>query len=380
MSGLRPRALDAIVLRAPLPRPVEAPMGRMTHRSALLVRIEDRDGAVGWGEAWCNFPAVGADHRAALLRTAIAPLLLGREFENPEAAFEHLTRATHLPALQAAEPGPFAQAIAGVDIALWDLWARRQGLPLWRLLGGASPRIPAYASGIGPGEIEPTIARAQAEGYRAFKLRPWGWQPGHVAAIAAARAQIGPEARLMIDPNQSWTVDQALEAVGALAGLGLDWIEEPIPADAPEADWLALARRAPITLAGGENLRGADFVRALDLGALGVIQPDMAKWGGFSRCVELGKRIRARSRRFCPHYYGGGVGLLASAHLLAAVGGDGMLEVDVADNPLRRRLIALPALVEGGWALSDAPGLGATPDPAVLREFGRALESGPAPV
>jgi L-alanine-DL-glutamate epimerase-like enolase superfamily enzyme len=101
-----------------------------------------------------------------------------------------------------------------------------------------------------------------------------------------------------------------------------------------------------------------------------VVQPDLAKWGGFSGCLPVARRIRAAGLSFCPHYLGGGIGLLASAHLLAAVGGGGMLEIDANDNLLRSLLAgALERPAEGRCALPEAAGLGAPPDLEALREF-----------
>ena len=89
-------------------------------------------------------------------------------------------------------------------------------------------------------------------------------------------------------------------------------------------------------LAAGENIASrAGFSQALGGDVLRVVQPDIAKWGGLSVCSDIARDILKAGKIFCPHYLGGGIGLLASAHLLAGVGGDGLLEVDSNDNPLR---------------------------------------------
>src|SRR3546814_9519047 len=126
------RAVEARVFRHPLDTPVQTSFGTMTDRPMLLVGVTDAHGETGWGEVWCNFPGVGAEHRARLVDSVLAPLLTGREFADATAAFRHLTEATAVLAIQAAEPGPFAQAIAGLDTALWDLSGRIAGQPLWR--------------------------------------------------------------------------------------------------------------------------------------------------------------------------------------------------------------------------------------------------------
>lgn len=112
------------------------------------------------------------------------------------------------------------------------------------------------------------------------------------------------------------------------------------------------------------------FEKALESHALAVVQPDMAKWGGFTGCLPVAKKILGHGLRYCPHYLGGGIGLLASAHLLAAAGGDGLLEVDANPNPLRTLACGpLERVVDGNAMLTDEPGLGFAPDLRLLRRF-----------
>jgi L-alanine-DL-glutamate epimerase-like enolase superfamily enzyme len=128
------RSIQAFCYRTPLATPVVTSFGEMRDRPALFLRVEDGDGQTGWGEVWCNFPSMGAEHRTRLINEMLAPMLAGRAMLHPSQAFEHLSAATSVLALQSGEPGPFAQAIAGIDIALWDLFAKRAKLPLWRML------------------------------------------------------------------------------------------------------------------------------------------------------------------------------------------------------------------------------------------------------
>lgn len=364
------RALTAHVFRAPLERPVVTSFGAMRDRPMLIVRAEDGDGAVGFGEVWCNFPAVGAEHRARLVETVLAPLCVGQALDDPSQVYARLTAATAVVALQSGEPGPFAQAIAGVDIALWDLAARRAGVPLWKRLGGTSARIRVYASGLGPDAPEVAAARCLAAGHRAFKLKVGFGRERDLANLAAMRAAVG-DSDLMADANQAWTPAEGAAHAAAMAPFGLRWLEEPLRCDRAWPEWQALARSAPMPLAAGENIAGdAAFDAALASRALGVVQPDLGKWGGFSAVAGVARRALAAGVRFCPHWLGGGVGLLASAHLLAAVGGDGLLEVDANPNPLREATCgALASIADGGADLGDAPGLGAMPDLRALARY-----------
>ena len=194
--------------------------------------------------------------------------------------------------------------------------------------------------------------------------------------LQALRDLLGSHATLMVDANQAWSPDEAKEMSQRIAPFRPIWLEEPIAADAPLQDWLALARETPVPLAGGENILGErSFDAAIEAGALSVIQPDLGKWGGFSGCLPVARRAVANDRMFCPHWLGGGVGLVASCHLKAAVGGPGFVEVDANPNPLRD-LIARPALAHMGGSirLSDRPGLGLSDDWSTIAGFRRAHE------
>jgi L-alanine-DL-glutamate epimerase-like enolase superfamily enzyme len=362
-------ALHAHVFRWPVETPVQTSFGTMHDRPMVLVEARDADGVAGWGEIWCNFPAVGAEHRARLVESVFVPALAGREVDDPPAIFAELERRMAVLAIQSGERGPIAQCIAGIDIALWDLKARRAGRPLWRLLGGAGPTISVYASGLNPEAPEKLALRRRDEGFTAFKLKVGFGETRDLENLRAMRSALGAEATLMVDANQAWDLDRARHMAARIAEFGLAWLEEPVNADTPLERWKALQRAVAIPLAAGENMAGeGTFVEAIESGAFAVLQPDMAKWGGFSGCLPVARRILAAGRRYCPHYLGGGVGLLASAHLLAAAGGDGMLEIDANPNPLRTATCGPVAEVKAGRAtLTDAPGLGVDPDLAALR-------------
>lgn len=364
------RNIQAFGFRCPLTTPVITSFGQMADRPAVFIRVEDTDGQVGWGESWCNFPAPGAEHRVRLVNEVLAPSLIGFKASGPAAAFERLTHGTAVLALQSGEAGPFAQSIAGIDLAIWDLHARRQNVALWRLLGGSQNRIPVYASGINPVGSERAAEAALERGYRALKLKI-GFEPaGDRANLAALRRLVG-DGMLAADVNQGWTLAQALELAPQLAPFGLAWLEEPLRADRPRREWKQLSEAVRCTLAAGENIAShAGFAEVLSEPVLDVIQPDIAKWGGLSACAGIARDILKSGKRFCPHYLGAGIGLLASAHLLAGVGGDGLLEVDSNENPLRDRFCGPVFDVRDGMIeLGDEAGLGITPDLASIEQY-----------
>lgn len=353
--------IDVQVYRHQVSHPVATSFGIMRDRPAVFVRLEDCDGAFGWGEIFANWPAAGAEHRARLLMEDIADLVIGSALDAPSDLYRKLTRETHIRALQCGEWGPFRQVIAGLDIAVWDLFARHAGLPLRRLLNDtAAERVPAYASGIDIRRADRLLPSAREAGFKAFKVKIGFDLESDAATVNALSKKLTPGERLCTDANQAWDAMQALAFMDRAGHAQLGWLEEPIPADAPAADWRRLKQHGGIPLAGGENIAGlAEFTAAIEANVLSILQPDVAKWGGITDCATVARAAIAAGRIYCPHFLGGGIGLLASAHLLAAVGGDGALEVDVNPNPLRDALAPLAAsLTNGNWQLADAPGLG----------------------
>jgi D-galactarolactone cycloisomerase len=369
-SPFKIRSIQAFAYRAPLATPVVTSFGSMLDRPALFIRAEDGDGQTGWGEAWCNFPSVGAEHRARIVNEMLAPMLAGRSVTHPSELFEDLSAATSVLALQSGEPGPFAQAIAGIDIALWDLFAKRANSPLWRMLGGTSPRMRVYASGINPAGCVATAEAAMKRGHRAFKLKI-GFDADKDRANLRELRKLAGDGFLAADVNQGWSIDQALQLAPALEQFNLAWLEEPLRADRRWSEWRSLQKRLTIPLAGGENIAGREnFATALSEGVLTVVQPDAAKWGGVTGCIAVARDVLASKRHYCPHFLGGGIGLLASAHLLAGSHGGGLLEVDSNDNPLREDFCgAVADIRDGEIVLPETPGLGVEPDVKAIEKY-----------
>ena len=225
--------IEAAAYRVPADPPVRTAFGTMHDRPCVVVRVEDGEGNHGWGEVFCNWPPPGAEHRARLVAEVLAPLAVGRSYDHPAEVAAYLEGRTRILVLQCDEPGPFAQAIAGIDGAVWDLAARKAGLPLAAALGGAVRPVPAYASGINPDRPERMAAAKREEGYGAFKLKIGFGPEIDLANLKALRRLIGPQGALMVDANQAWDLHRALEIVPHFRDFYLKWLEEPLAADAP---------------------------------------------------------------------------------------------------------------------------------------------------
>jgi len=371
-SSVQITRIQAWAMRCPAQTPVATSFGVMRDRPAVFVRIEDSDGCFGWGEVFANWPAAGAEHRVNLLKADLGDLVLGFVAHAPGDLFEHLRAATRLRALQCGEFGPFRQVIAGLDIALWDLFARRAGLPMHRFMNeSARDHVPVYASGIHIRTAGTQIDRARNAGFTSFKVKVGFDLHDDIAAVLDLSGRMGAHETLAADANQAWDIETAQTFAQGVEAAGLVWLEEPLPAYAPHHQWCALEAKAPMPLAGGENVAGyADFDAVLGQGYFGVVQPDVIKWGGLTGCQAVARKVLDRRARFCPHYLGGGIGLAASAALLAAAGGNGVLEVDVNPNPLREAFeICQTSLGGAGWRMDDGHGLGIETLPDKLWQY-----------
>jgi len=370
VQPIKPVSVEAFAYRVPIAAPIKVSFGTFRDRPMVLVRIVDASGAEGWGEIWCNWPAVGAEHRARLADD-FKDRLVGRTYATPDAAFRQLTAELEVMALQTGEIGPIAQVIAGIDIAMWDLAARMQGKPLYRVLG-AAPRdkVPVYATGINPDQPEKFAAARYAEGHRAFKLKTGFNHDRDVGNLRAMREAVGKDAVLTCDANQALSVDAAIAFARAVGPIGLQWFEEAIRVDAPAADWRALAEASPVPLAGGENFQGSQFDDAIADNVLQVIQPDVTKWGGITGNFQVAKATVAAGKRYCPHFFGGGVSILSSLQLLCAAGGTGLLEFDCHPNAGRELVVGdLLPVADGQVPVPTGAGLGATPDTVRLDQY-----------
>tara|TARA_R110002073_G_scaffold23760_4_gene80902 strand:+ start:339 stop:1493 length:1155 start_codon:yes stop_codon:yes gene_type:complete len=359
---------EVFVWRVAIAEPVQNSFGNQDSRATASIRIEDSDGAVGWGDIWGNFPAPTPEYRAQLAVEAVLPALLGREVRSVADFFNETAALTRLLALQSGEPGPFAAICCGIDMALWDLAGRKAGLPVRRLLNPQcrTAAVPCYASGINPGGADETIARCQAEGFQAFKVKVGFGREHDIFCLTAARDQVAGTEALMVDANQKWDPAQAALMAAVLRDFDLEWLEEPMPVDEAPADWRRLRAAMHMPLAGGENIRGLAAFEAA-LAWLDVAQPDVGKWGGVTQSFTIGRQATAAGKRYCPHWLAGGIGQIASAHVLAAVGGTGRLEIDSNPNPLRSVLVPeTKAVAAGQFSLPEGPGLGIVPDTGAL--------------
>ncbi|MEP7329655.1 MAG: mandelate racemase/muconate lactonizing enzyme family protein, partial [Betaproteobacteria bacterium] len=191
-----------------------------------MVRITCDDGAVGTGYSYTI--GTGGSSVVALLRDHLAPRLIGRDAAQVEAIWKDLFFATHATAVGAIT----SLALAAVDTALWDLRCRRAGEPLWKMAGGAQPKVPVYTTEGGwlhhsAQQLVDEAVAAKAQGFRGAKVKVGKPSMAEdVARLSAVRTAVGDTFELMVDANQAFTVPEACRRAYAYRDVMLGWLEE----------------------------------------------------------------------------------------------------------------------------------------------------------
>ncbi|MGE0798554.1 MAG: mandelate racemase/muconate lactonizing enzyme family protein [Lautropia sp.] len=363
----------------PLGEPIAFATGGVANRCFGLLKLTDRDGAVGLGYVYLGATPV------TLVGTAVgellAPVVLGEEAGEIEALWQRMDAATQLH----GRAGSVRRAIALIDIALHDLKARRADVPLHRALGsGTATTVAAYAAGgyYGPGkgvaELSAELAELRALGFRAVKMKIGKFAVDiERQRVAAAREAVGADTELMLDANNSWQdLDTALRYLDALAPARPHWIEEPFVHD--DTDRLrALQDRSGIAVATGENeANPLRFVEILRSGAAAVIQPDAMVCGGITPWLGIAASAAAYPVRVCPHAFHD-----LHVHLLAAIGPRGWLEFMPGERVMNFGRVITRSLEFGDGAvrLPTAAGLGFDFDETAIARHAVGSRSGDGP-
>lgn len=334
---------------------------RWTHLDFVLLRLRTDSGLIGWGEA---FSYSCADAVEALTRSAVVPLLIGRDPRDPEPILAELKQRLHI----IGRYGITMFCISAADIALWDLSAKAEGVGLADRIGGRRRSdVPAYASLVRYADdplVAETSAKAVAEGYRTIKLHEI--ELGH---IRAGREAAGRDVAITVDVNCNWSMQQTLDWAPALRELDLLWLEEPV---FPPEDFESLARirrETGLAIATGENACTEwQFAEMLRAGAADFVQPSVTKIGGISETLATRRRARAAGVKVAQHAPYFGPGYLASLQLLAAAEEEELFEYLYIDREAEI-IGGLPLPRGGRVAIPDGPGLGLEPDPAVLERY-----------
>jgi galactonate dehydratase len=374
---MRIETVRAIPLLATLDEPQRTGVATYTKLGIALVEVRTDTGLVGYGECLARYsPRIWA----AIVEDLLAPLVLGADPFDTERLWERMFR--DLRSFSGHSRGMLVEAIAGVDIALWDIKGKAAGLPLYALLGGATrTRLRAYASSIMQqdlGAMEAEAARLVERGFRAIKIKVGVGTERDAATVRAIRRIVGDSIDLMLDANGAYRAPEAIDLAARVADLRIAWLEEPVVAD--DLDGYTRIRTATaIPIAAGE----AEYTRfgakeLLARGLVDVIQPDVARSGGFSETRKIIDLAGAHHVAYAPHVgFSGAVCVAATLHLAAAAVNFTTYECIHTTNPLRERLATTSVggpeqLIDGEIPLPGGPGLGIDLDPDAVRRYATA--------
>jgi D-galactarolactone cycloisomerase len=340
-----------------------------TGQYSTLVEVEAEDGTVGYGEAW-GLPM--PELAASVVNRLIGPMVVdqkitdaGRIWEDISLYFQRLGYTR----------GVTVEALAGVDIALWDLRGKLENKPIHALIGGlCRDRVDCYASPVmfkDTLEETGTAAREfRAAGFTGIKIKVGRGVETDVSHIAAARDALGPDITLKVDVNCGYDSVTASTLAREIEAFDIDWLEEPVPPCQPE-EMRRVKDSTSIRIASGENdFSVEDFSALLSRSHIDVVMPNVSRAGGITGALRIAELADARGAEFSLHGVGSGIMRCASMHLLGVIPNARCFEVNTFPNPLRDQLAApLPPCTEGVMAIPTAPGLGCEIDLAVARRF-----------
>lgn len=304
---------EAIPIRIALRKPFKIAAGALTHTNHVLVRLEDNEGRIGWGETTTFLEVYGYDQRSLYhtLTDYLIPGVIGLDGDDLEEIHHCMDRRV-----------PFnLMAKTGIDMAAHDLAAQAAGVPLHALLGGRrTDRIPlvGVVDIVAPEEASQAAAQQVSQGFQTIKIKIGLDADADIRRVEAVRDAVGRTIRLRVDGNCGYDRDTALGVFSRMEDYDLEWIEQPLPAWDLEG-MAALARRLKTPVAVDESLYTVhDARRCIAMGAADVLNIKVPKCGGIFRCRQIAELCQASS---IPCFLGGcletTLGTAAAMHFYA---------------------------------------------------------------
>ena len=363
---MKVRQVSVDVLRTPVASPYVAAGHRIDANWQVLASVETDSGCKGFG--YVVQPRAELIPAIASATRELGSWLVGARVDEPEAAWTALSQR----ASWVGPGGLLHWALASLDIAMWDAAGRAAGQPLYRLLGGARDRIPAYASdrlwySLSSEALQESVSEHVRAGFRSVKLRlSHDANPSsHAERVITAREAQDRPAEVMVDATEGWDERTALAAGRAIAQAGGTWLEDPLH-HTNLSGLRRLRERLDLRITGGEHYYTlAQFRECLAEEALDVLILDLARVGGITPWRKIAALAEAHQVPVCGH-----VVPEVHAHLLASAPNGLEVEYMPRSNEM---LAAYPRPMGGELVLSDAPGHGLELAPDALERYRQAL-------
>jgi len=353
---VRIRALEVVNLHYDYPEDQAhvCAEGHMGSRLTSLVLVWLDDGLMGIGSAYSHPSLV-----RVIVEDHLAPFLVGEDPLQIDELWERMYSLTRW----YGRKGVAISALGAIDIALWDIRGQLEQRPVYEILGGNSPEVEAYASGLLWQEdvalLEDEARRHLDDGFRLMKMRLGSDREYDRAAVQRVCQVTRGKARVAVDGTHRYSPEQAEDLADLMAALEVAWFEEPFPPEDVEA-YAALRSRVQVPIAAGENEFGMQgFRELLHAEAIDIAQPDVSRAGGLSEGVRIGCLAESYGVDIVTHTWSDAVALIANAHLVAALANGRAVEVDRTGCPfMNELLVEPPCFVDGKLHLGQRPGLG----------------------
>ena len=370
-SALTIADLRVVAADIPVRRPHHMSFTTLEAVNFVFVRLETRDGHVGWGEAAClggpTWSEESAESIAATIERYLAPWLRGRDATRIEALRGEMARRV--------QGNPFARA--AVEMALWDVNGRALGVPVSRLLGGRVRDAVPLSWSLAVTDPDAEVAEARelvGRGHRIFKIKTAAHPVAHdVERVRRIRLAVGSDVSLRVDANQGWDRATALRAIRAMEPSGLDFVEQPVPRW--DLDGLAhIGRSVSVPIMADESCFSPQDALALArLGGVSILGLKLTKSGGILGTLAIARIAEAA-----------GLGAYVGCMIETSLGTAAYLAVAVAAPPvtwgcelfgpllLAGDVVRRPVKYADGAILAlDGPGLGVEVDEPALKEWTR---------
>lgn len=351
---MRIASVEVVPLRFAIEPAFRAAVRTIDSIDPVLVRLRDADGVEGVGTAF----AFGAGDALPIVAAAraLGAARVGGDARAPESHARAMQQSLAI----AGATGAALAALSAIEVALWDLAARRASVPLWRLLGGARDAVPAYGSGgslaLSTAGLVDEVGRFVAAGHRAVKVKAGHGIAGDRERLQALRDAFGPSLAIAVDGNQQWTPKAAIRWAHEMARFEPWWLEEPVRAD-DVAGHVEVRAAVSMDVATGESLHGtADPMRLVAARGADVLMPNLQRIGGIAAWRRVAAAAELAGLSVAAHVHPE-----VQVHLCCATPNAVALEC----WPGWPWLWQEPLAVRDGVARPpEAPGLGFTPDEA----------------
>ncbi|HVE50379.1 MAG TPA: mandelate racemase/muconate lactonizing enzyme family protein [Casimicrobiaceae bacterium] len=327
---------------------------------SVLIRITADDGTVGWGE---TYGIVAPEAVTSIIDDVLGPVIVGRDPRDAVVIQEDLY---DLMRVRGFFGGFYVDAIAGVDIAIWDLFGKLVAQPVVKLLGGQRQKtVPAYVSGLPGATLDARLALARSfvgKGFTAFKYHAAVSFDGIVEEMRMLREGLGPDAKLMVDLHWKFTAQEAIQLIDRLAAYNPYFVEAPCqPEDIEGQARVGASVRVPLAL--GEEWRTVfEYRPRLERRSMSIVQPEMGHTG-ISQFLQIGRMANAFHMKVIPHAsIGLGIYQAASLHATAALPNAPMHEYQHSVFDRNLRYVTTTMRCEAGaFHVPEGPGLGIEP-------------------